>query len=223
MYMVGHTLGKMAREQEDVITFSAKDRQHHFLHNKPLYVEAKANELGVRRALVDNGASVNLMPQSIFKALPHGQDRLIPHEVTLSGFDSNKSKTMGHIMVDLKVGPIRGPTRFHVLEEETSYHLLLGRPWIHAHNCVPSTLHQCLKASIKGKIVHINATKAPFTAAEAHLAEAILFDETALTEASMMTRPRGVPLIRSEEEIKQPKKYEVRRVLLPGGRKAYRL
>ncbi|KAL5572514.1 hypothetical protein UlMin_022111 [Ulmus minor] len=97
----------MAREQEDVITFSAKDRQHNFLHDKPLYVEAKANELGVRRALVDNGASVNLMPKSIFEALPHGQDRLIPHEVTLSGFDSNKSRTMGHIMVDLKVGPIR--------------------------------------------------------------------------------------------------------------------
>ena len=55
-YMVGHTLKKIAREQEDVIMFSAKDRQHNFLHNKPLYVEAKANELGVRRALVDNRA-----------------------------------------------------------------------------------------------------------------------------------------------------------------------
>ena len=125
-------------------------------------------------------------------------------------------------MVDLKVGPIRSPTRFHVLEEETSYHLLLGRPWIHAHNCVPSTLHQCLKASIKGKTIHVNATRAPFTTAEAHLAEAILFDETALTETSMIAQPRGVPLIKLEE-TKQPRKYEVRRVLLPGGRKTYRL
>ena len=206
-----------------MIIFSAKDCQHSFIHNKPLYVEAKVNELGVRKALVDNGASVNLMPKNVFDTLPHGQERLILHEVILSGFDSNKSKTMGHIMVDLKVGPIRGPTRFHVLEEETSYHLLLGRPWIHAHSCVPSTLHQCLKANIKGMIVHINATKAPFTAAEAHLAEAILFDETALTETSIMTQPRGVPMIRQEEEIKQEGKYEVRRVLLPGGRKAYRL
>ena len=117
---------EQARGQEDMIIFSAKDRQHDFMHNKPLYVEAKVNELGVRRALVDNGASVNLMPKSIFETLPHGQERLIPHEVMLSGFASNKSKTLGHIMVDLKVGPLRSPTRFHILEEETSYHLLLG-------------------------------------------------------------------------------------------------
>ena len=120
-------------------------------------------------------------------------------------------------MVDLKVGPIRSPTQFHVLEEETSYHLLLGRPWIHTYNCVPSTLHQCLKANISGKTIHVNATRAPFTAAEAHLAEAILFDETALIEANIMAQPRGVPLIKQEEEIKQEGKYEVRWVLLPGG------
>ena len=183
-------------------------------------MEAKVNELGVRRALVDNGASVNLMPKSIFETLLHGQERLIPHEVTLSGFASNKSKTLGHIMVDLKVGPLRSPTRFHILEEETSYHLLLGRPWIHAHNCIPSSLHQCLKANIKGKTIHVNATRAPFTSAEAHLAEAILFDETALTETSIMPQPRGVPLIKQDEG---PKRGRIERVLLPGGRKAYRL
>ena len=37
----------------------------------------------------------------------------------LSGFASNRSNTLGHIMVDLKVGPLRSPTRFHILEEET--------------------------------------------------------------------------------------------------------
>ena len=105
-YMISHPFKKMTRGQEDMIIFSAKDHQYDFAHNKPLYVEAKVNELGVKRALVDNGASVNLMPKSVFAALPRGQERLTLHEVTLSGFASNKSKTIGHIVVDLKVGPL---------------------------------------------------------------------------------------------------------------------
>ena len=59
--------------QEDMIIFSAKDHQYNFSHNKPLYVEAKINELPVKRALVDNGVYVNLMPKHAFEALPHGQ------------------------------------------------------------------------------------------------------------------------------------------------------
>ena len=75
-----------------MITFSAKDRQYDYMHNKPLYVEAKMNELGVRRALVDNGASVNLMPKNVFAMLPHGQERLILHEVMLLGCDTPRKK-----------------------------------------------------------------------------------------------------------------------------------
>jgi len=33
----------------------------------------------------------------------------------------------------------------YVINADTSYNLLLGRPWIHANWIVSSTLHQCLK------------------------------------------------------------------------------
>ena len=102
-------------------------------------MEAKVNELGVKRALVGNGASTNVMPKSVFTALPLGQGCLTLHGVTLSRFASNKSRTMGYIVVDLiKVGSL-GPTQFHVLEEDTLYHLLLkgqleGKNNPHQHN-----------------------------------------------------------------------------------------
>ena len=35
-------------------------------------------------------------------------------------------------------------TIFFVIDEKGSYSLLLGRDWIHANCCVPSTMHQCL-------------------------------------------------------------------------------
>ena len=35
-------------------------------------------------------------------------------------------------------------TTFFVIDGKWSYSLLLGREWIHANCCVPSTMHQCL-------------------------------------------------------------------------------
>ena len=36
------------------------------------------------------------------------------------------------------------PTTFFVIDGKGSYSLLLGRDWIHANCCIPSTMHQCL-------------------------------------------------------------------------------
>ena len=35
-------------------------------------------------------------------------------------------------------------TTLFVIDGKGSYNLLLGRNWIHANCCVPSTMHQCL-------------------------------------------------------------------------------
>jgi len=35
-------------------------------------------------------------------------------------------------------------TAFFVVETQGNYNLILGRDWIHANQCVPSTLHQFL-------------------------------------------------------------------------------
>ena len=187
--MVSHPFKRIKKGHKDTIIFSTKDHKYNLLNNKPLYVEAKINELVVKRALLDNGASMNLMPKHVFKALLHGQEHFVPLEVTFFGFTLAQSKIIWHIIVNLKVGPSRSPTRFHVFVEKTSYHLLLGRPWIHIHNCIPSTLHQCLKANIKGQTIHVSVTKAPFTLDEVHLAEAILFDEAALAKTNAITQP----------------------------------
>ena len=36
------------------------------------------------------------------------------------------------------------PTAFFVVDVKSKYNILLGRDWIHANGCVPSTLHQCI-------------------------------------------------------------------------------
>ena len=46
--------------------------------------------------------------------------------------------------VELTIGSKTLLTTFFVIDGKGSYSLLLGRDWIHANYCVPSTMHQCL-------------------------------------------------------------------------------
>ncbi|KAK1697923.1 hypothetical protein QYE76_014620 [Lolium multiflorum] len=36
------------------------------------------------------------------------------------------------------------PTTFFIVDSKSSYAVLLGRDWIHANCCIPSTMHQCV-------------------------------------------------------------------------------
>ena len=54
--------------------------------------------------------------------------------------------------VELTIGSKTLPTMFFVINGKGAYNLLLGRDWIHANCCVPSTMHQCLVQWIGDKI-----------------------------------------------------------------------
>ena len=52
------------------------------------------------------------------------------------------------------------PTTFFVIKGKGSYAALLGRDWIHANCCIPSTMHQCIIRWIEDsvKVVHANSS-----------------------------------------------------------------
>ncbi|KAJ1423463.1 hypothetical protein SESBI_12401 [Sesbania bispinosa] len=121
----------------------------------------------------------------------------------LSTFHGEAVETVGCIYAVLEVGPIKTTNVFQIVEGDSSYHLLLGRPWIHLHQCVPSTLHQCIKSNFKGKDIEIPRVKAPFEAVEAHLIDASLFDEVAPPGSGQIEVKNEVPLQRKSEFIKR--------------------
>jgi hypothetical protein len=57
------------REGANSITFSDADRRVTFSHNRPLYVTALIKGVELRRAFLDGGASINIMPLATFKKL----------------------------------------------------------------------------------------------------------------------------------------------------------
>ena len=91
--------------------------------------------------LVDGGTSVNPMSYTTFRKLGKGPGDLIETDTMLKDFGGNASKTRGAINVELTIGSKTLQTTFFVIDGKGSYSLLLGRDWIHANCCVPSTMY----------------------------------------------------------------------------------
>jgi hypothetical protein len=121
-----------------------KPREKNYKHLKALYLKGYINGHPVNKILVDTGAAVNIMPYSVLRWLGCSADDLIRTNVTLSDFNGQASKAQGILNVDLTVGSKTIPTSFFIVSSKSTYTVLLGRDWIHANCCIPSTMHQCL-------------------------------------------------------------------------------
>lgn len=113
-------------------------------HMKPLYLKGHVDRKPVSRMLVDGGAAVILMPYSLFKKLGREDDELKKTNMILNGFNGEPTEAKGIFSAKFTVGNKTLPTAFFIVDVQGNYNVILGRCWIHANCCVPSTLHQCL-------------------------------------------------------------------------------
>jgi hypothetical protein len=111
---------------------------------RPLYWKGYVNGKPLTKMFVDGGAAVNVMPYTTFRKLGMGPGDLTPTSIILNDFAGNPSDTKGCVHVDLMIGSKTLLTTFFVIEGKGAYSLLLGRDWIHANCCIPSTMHQQL-------------------------------------------------------------------------------
>jgi hypothetical protein len=121
-----------------------KPREKNYKHLKALYLKGYINGHPLNKMLVDTGAAVNIMPYSVLRRLGRSAEDLIKTNVTLSDFNGQASEAQGILNMDLTVGSKTIPTFFFIISSKSTYTVLLGRDWIHANCCIPSTMHQCL-------------------------------------------------------------------------------
>jgi hypothetical protein len=85
------------------------------------------------------------MSYSLFKKLGGSDEELIKTNMTVSRVGGGKPMgAKGVISMELTIGSKTLATAFFVVETQGNFSLILGRDWIHANKCVPSTLHQML-------------------------------------------------------------------------------
>jgi hypothetical protein len=126
--------------KDDVFKKPEKSSQH----MKPLYIRGLIDERSISRMLVDGGATVNLMSYSIFKKLMREDDELMKTNLMLNGIGGNSIEARGVVSMEHTVGSKSLATTFFIVEVQGNYSVILGRDWIHANRCVPSTLHRFL-------------------------------------------------------------------------------
>lgn len=117
----------------------------------------------VDRMQVDPGSALSIAPLRLIQHLGVPLNRLSATGTTIYGFNASGTRPLGKIRLKCQMGDLKYEVTCYVIDAETSYNLLLGRPWIHANLIGPSTLHQCMKYVDKDdKVKTVVAEKHPF-------------------------------------------------------------
>jgi hypothetical protein len=136
---LGGLMAQLVLAKQATFDKPAKNR-----HMRPLYLKGYVNGKPLTKMFVDGGAAVNVMPYTTFRKLGMSPGDLTPTSIILNDFAENRSDTKGCVHVDLMIGSKTLLIAFFVIEGKGAYSLLLGRDWIHANCCIPSTMHQQL-------------------------------------------------------------------------------
>jgi hypothetical protein len=121
------------------LSLTEKPQERNYRHLKALHLKGYINGQPVSRMLVDTGAAVNIMPYSVLRRLGHSVGDLIKTNIMLCDFNGQTSEAQGVLSVDLTVGGKTVPTSFFLSTARAR--TPLGRDWIHANCCIPSTMH----------------------------------------------------------------------------------
>ena len=94
-------------QESSEITFSNEDMEVGYLdHKRPLYLAASINQISIKRALVDTGAFINLIPLSTLQVEGISERKIQGCPMEVTGFGGKGEYTTGDIQLWLKVGPI---------------------------------------------------------------------------------------------------------------------
>lgn len=132
-------------------------------HNRPLYISVNVDRFMLSRVLVDPGASINRMNLRTLAYLNIDTRKLTADKTMLRGLNQKGERALGSITLLMTVGELVTTAKFHILDSETSFNALLGRPWIHEHRMVPSSLHQYIKDCYGGEEHCIKGDLQPFS------------------------------------------------------------
>jgi len=125
-------------------------------HNKALHVFVKCMDHIEAKVLIDNGSSLNVMPETTLDKLPFDPLHMRPSSMVVRAFDGSRHDVRGEIDLPIQIGPHTCQITFQVMDINPAYIFLLGRPWIHSVRVVPSMLHQKLKFVVEGQLVIVS-------------------------------------------------------------------
>jgi hypothetical protein len=96
-------------------------------HRKPVFIRGHLDGTPIGHMLVDGGASINILPLSLFKKLGHIEGDLKHTNLRLSDFASDPTEAKGIICKEITAGRKTVPTALFMVDVKGPYNVLLGR------------------------------------------------------------------------------------------------
>ncbi|XP_021769851.1 uncharacterized protein LOC110734100 [Chenopodium quinoa] len=114
-------------------------------HHDGLVISLPVGNCMIKRILVDNGSSANIIMLDTLKHMNIDEKNIVNQSTMLVGFSGETKKTSGEIPLATYAKGINLQVKFLVIGTLSSYNMILGRPWIHEMKAIPSTYHQVIK------------------------------------------------------------------------------
>ncbi|KAK3019643.1 hypothetical protein RJ639_005005 [Escallonia herrerae] len=132
------------------ITFSDEDSKDiQTPHDDPLVIIVRAGNFDVKRVLIDNGSSVEILFFDAFKKMNIPTDRLRKMDTPLYGFSNHPVAAEGIIALPVAIDTPPAQANFIldfvVVKVPSAYNAILGRPALNQLQAVVSTYHLKMK------------------------------------------------------------------------------
>ncbi|KAJ9561688.1 hypothetical protein OSB04_006848 [Centaurea solstitialis] len=143
----GEAKSKTEKELDAMaITFDQDDTQGiHHKHHDALVIQLTIGNCSTKRILIDGGSSANVIFADTLKVMGIERSEIVRRSTTLIGFNGDPMNTLGEIILPVYAKGINKQTKFNVVDCQSAYNVILGRPWIHEMKAIPSTYHQKIK------------------------------------------------------------------------------
>ncbi|XP_075675003.1 uncharacterized protein LOC142644234 [Castanea sativa] len=142
--------------KELTISYSDKDltkKGKH--HNDHLHITIDSMGKRMLMVLIDDGSILNVCPLKTASCLGLSIQDFVPTDQHVRAYDNSRREVLGTITLELTIGPMVKKVDFQVLNMASCFNMLLGRPWIHGIEAVPSSLYQKVQFPHEGAIVTI--------------------------------------------------------------------
>ena len=160
----------LTADRATCITFSDNDLPPEGLsHVRPLFIDVACSGRRVPSVLLDNGSALNVCPMVTAIALGFSPSDFGPSTQIVKAYDGTQRTILGTLSTHVMIGPVIYSILFQVLRIQSSFNLLLGRPWIHEAGAIPSSLHQKVKFIHEGRIITIQSDRDVITSSESVL------------------------------------------------------
>ena len=157
---LGGLIHFLTADRATCIVFSNDDLPPEGLdHVRPLFIDVACSGRKVSSVLLDNGSALNVCPLVTAITLGFSPSDFRPSTRIVRAYDKTQRTVMGILTTHVMIGPVRYSVFFQVLRIQSSFKLLLGRPWIHEAGAIPSSLHQKVKFIHEGCIITIQSDK----------------------------------------------------------------